>query len=55
MSDDPNGPVLLAVMPTEAEAAMLVGFLFSQGIKAFASGAGSEAVNELGLFAIRAS
>jgi hypothetical protein len=37
---DPNSPKVLATLPTEAEAAMVVNHLAAQGIQALASGAG---------------
>ena len=40
MSVDPDEPHVLANLPTDAEAAMLIGRLESLGIRARASGAG---------------
>jgi hypothetical protein len=41
MTGDPNSPVVLAVMATDAEASMLVSRLADQGIKAIIAGGGS--------------
>ena len=41
MQGDANSPQVLANLPTEAEAALLVGHLDSLGIKAYVSGAGT--------------
>lgn len=41
MKGDANSPQVLAKLPTEAEAALLVGHLRSMGIEAYVSGAGT--------------
>ena len=39
MADDPNQPIVLTKVPTEAEAAMIVAALENQGVVAHATGA----------------
>lgn len=41
MSQDPNSPRVLARVPTEIDAALLVEYLESTGIKAMSGGAGT--------------
>ena len=38
MADDPNQPIVLTTVPTEAEAAMIVAALENQGVVAHATG-----------------
>jgi hypothetical protein len=40
MAEDPNSPKVLATLPTEVEASLIINHLAAQGIKALASGAG---------------
>jgi len=43
MTVDPNSPKVLATLPTEVEAALVVNHLRNQGIEAHMSGSGSAA------------